>query len=256
MSVGAGDRRNPPTSARRRSRCRCRARTMWDFFRRVGFGAAPRARLSGRGRRPAARCEDLAADRAGDHGLRPRHLGQPAAARARLHRVRARRGTGAADAGQNRHGRRAASRCCRAETARAVRAMLEAGGAARRHRRRARASWAGGSAGKTGTAHKQENGGYAADKYVSSFVGFAPVSAPRLVIAVMIDEPSAGQHYGGAVAAPGVLAGHAGRAAPARRAARRAARRSSCRARSTKRRRALEVKCAWTRSAARAPRAR
>ena len=37
---------------------------------------------------------------------------------------------------------------------------------------------------------------------MSSFVGFAPVSDPRLVIAVMIDEPSAGQYYGGAVAAP------------------------------------------------------
>ena len=57
-------------------------------------------------------------------------------------------------------------------------------------------------AGKTGTAHKQENGIYAAHKYVSSFVGLAPVSSPRLVIAVMIDEPSNGQYYGGAVAAP------------------------------------------------------
>jgi len=57
-------------------------------------------------------------------------------------------------------------------------------------------------AGKTGTAHKEENGGYAAHKYVSSFVGFAPASDPRLVIAVMLDEPSAGQYYGGAVAAP------------------------------------------------------
>jgi cell division protein FtsI (penicillin-binding protein 3) len=56
-------------------------------------------------------------------------------------------------------------------------------------------------AGKTGTAHKEENGGYAANKYVSSFVGFGPVSDPRLVIAVMIDEPT-GQYYGGAVAAP------------------------------------------------------
>jgi cell division protein FtsI (penicillin-binding protein 3) len=37
---------------------------------------------------------------------------------------------------------------------------------------------------------------------VSSFVGFAPASDPRLVIAVMLDEPSAGQYYGGAVAAP------------------------------------------------------
>lgn len=57
-------------------------------------------------------------------------------------------------------------------------------------------------AGKTGTAHKQSGNAYAADRYVSSFVGFAPVSAPRLVIAVMIDEPSAGQYYGGVVAAP------------------------------------------------------
>jgi cell division protein FtsI (penicillin-binding protein 3) len=57
-------------------------------------------------------------------------------------------------------------------------------------------------AGKTGTAHKLENGGYAAHKYIASFVGFAPASDPRLVVAVMIDEPSAGQYYGGAVAAP------------------------------------------------------
>jgi cell division protein FtsI (penicillin-binding protein 3) len=56
-------------------------------------------------------------------------------------------------------------------------------------------------AGKTGTAHKLEGGSYT-DKYVSSFVGFAPVSAPRLVVAVMVDEPSAGKYYGGEVAAP------------------------------------------------------
>ena len=57
-------------------------------------------------------------------------------------------------------------------------------------------------AGKTGTAHKQEGGRYADDRYVASFVGFAPASNPRLIIAVMIDEPSNGQYYGGAVAAP------------------------------------------------------
>jgi len=56
-------------------------------------------------------------------------------------------------------------------------------------------------AGKTGTAHKLEGGVYA-NKYVSSFVGFAPVSDPRLIVAVMIDEPSGGKHYGGEVAAP------------------------------------------------------
>jgi cell division protein FtsI (penicillin-binding protein 3) len=56
-------------------------------------------------------------------------------------------------------------------------------------------------AGKTGTAHKIEGGNYA-NKYVASFVGFAPVSDPRYIVAVMIDEPSTGVHYGGQVAAP------------------------------------------------------
>jgi cell division protein FtsI (penicillin-binding protein 3) len=55
--------------------------------------------------------------------------------------------------------------------------------------------------GKTGTAHKQENGVYQ-NKYIASFVGFAPVSSPRIIVAVMIDEPSAGKYYGGQVAAP------------------------------------------------------
>lgn len=55
--------------------------------------------------------------------------------------------------------------------------------------------------GKTGTAHKIEGGVYAR-KYVASFVGIAPISDPRLVVAVMIDEPSAGGHYGGDVAGP------------------------------------------------------
>jgi cell division protein FtsI (penicillin-binding protein 3) len=57
-------------------------------------------------------------------------------------------------------------------------------------------------AGKTGTAQKVENGVYAEGKYIASFIGMAPASNPRLIMAVMIDEPSAGQYYGGAVAAP------------------------------------------------------
>jgi cell division protein FtsI (penicillin-binding protein 3) len=56
-------------------------------------------------------------------------------------------------------------------------------------------------AGKTGTAHKLRNGQYVKE-YVASFVGFAPVSDPRIVIAVMIDEPGGGSYYGGQVAAP------------------------------------------------------
>lgn len=56
--------------------------------------------------------------------------------------------------------------------------------------------------GKTGTAHKLDAHGNYSDRYVASFVGFAPASDPRVIIAVMIDEPSAGQYYGGTVAAP------------------------------------------------------
>ena len=86
-------------------------------------------------------------------------------------------------------------------TARAVRAMLEL--AVNRNGTAPRAQIMGYRvAGKTGTAHKQENGVYAADKYVSSFIGLAPASLPRLVIAVMLDEPSDGRYYGGTVAAP------------------------------------------------------
>ncbi|MBI3479498.1 MAG: penicillin-binding protein 2 [Nitrosomonadales bacterium] len=56
-------------------------------------------------------------------------------------------------------------------------------------------------AGKTGTAHKLEDGRYV-NHYVASFVGVAPVSNPRLVVAVMIDDPSGAEYYGGEVAAP------------------------------------------------------
>ena len=57
-------------------------------------------------------------------------------------------------------------------------------------------------AGKTGTAMKPENGGYNEHKYVSSFVGFGPVAAPRFIIGVMLDEPSGAKYYGGDVGAP------------------------------------------------------
>ena len=56
--------------------------------------------------------------------------------------------------------------------------------------------------GKTGTAHKQEGRGYADKKYRSFFVGMAPIDKPRIVVAVMIDEPNNGKHFGGDVAAP------------------------------------------------------
>jgi cell division protein FtsI (penicillin-binding protein 3) len=56
--------------------------------------------------------------------------------------------------------------------------------------------------GKTGTARKQEGKGYADKKYRAWFVGLAPIDNPRIVVAVMVDEPSNGKFYGGEVAAP------------------------------------------------------
>ncbi|MHB8951145.1 MAG: peptidoglycan D,D-transpeptidase FtsI family protein, partial [Rhodoferax sp.] len=54
--------------------------------------------------------------------------------------------------------------------------------------------------GKTGTAYKQEGRGYATKKYRGVFVGVAPIDQPRIVVAVMIDEPTGGKYFGGDVA--------------------------------------------------------
>jgi cell division protein FtsI/penicillin-binding protein 2 len=58
-------------------------------------------------------------------------------------------------------------------------------------------------AGKTGTAEKPDpvNGGYSKTKYYASFIGYAPAHDPRILVAVMVDEPQ-GMIYGGEVAAP------------------------------------------------------
>ncbi|MFO1417530.1 MAG: penicillin-binding transpeptidase domain-containing protein [Methylotetracoccus sp.] len=57
-------------------------------------------------------------------------------------------------------------------------------------------------AGKTGTVKKNNGRGYASSLHMAVFAGLAPASNPRLVMVVMVDEPSAGEYYGGAVAAP------------------------------------------------------
>jgi cell division protein FtsI (penicillin-binding protein 3) len=56
--------------------------------------------------------------------------------------------------------------------------------------------------GKSGTAYKQVGKGYAKNKYRSWFTGMAPIEKPRIIVAVMVDEPSDGQHFGGVVAGP------------------------------------------------------
>ncbi len=173
---------------------------MWEFFRRIGFGAPPQLEFPGeaigklrdyRSWRPIEQ-----ATMAYGHGISVSLMQL-----ARAYTVFARGGelvpltlvrTATPVAG---------AQVLSAETAREVVAMLELavqpGGTAPRARIM---GWR--VAGKTGTAHKLENGTYAPNRYVSSFVGFAPVSKPRIVIAVMIDEPAAGGYYGGTVAAP------------------------------------------------------
>ncbi len=88
-----------------------------------------------------------------------------------------------------------------AETARAVRLMLETVVSSNGTARRA-AITGYRVAGKTGTAKKATGRGYVDGKYQSVFVGMAPVTNPRFVMVVMIDEPGGKEYYGGAVAAP------------------------------------------------------
>jgi cell division protein FtsI (penicillin-binding protein 3) len=172
---------------------------MWELYQRVGFGQAPQLGFPGaaagklrhpRGWRPIEQ-----ATMAYGHGISVSLVQL-----ARAYTVFARDGELVPLTLVKSPVPASGERVLSAQTARAVRGMLELavqpGGTGPRARI---VGWR--VAGKTGTAHKLENGTYAADKYLSSFVGFAPVSAPRLVVAVMIDEPG-GQYYGGAVAAP------------------------------------------------------
>ncbi|MGH2973555.1 MAG: peptidoglycan D,D-transpeptidase FtsI family protein [Solirubrobacterales bacterium] len=57
-------------------------------------------------------------------------------------------------------------------------------------------------AGKTGTAQVAIKGGYSTTKFIASFVGFAPANNPRLLVAVVVNDPKGGNYYGGTVAAP------------------------------------------------------
>ncbi len=173
---------------------------MWDMFNRAGFGVAPQLGFPGEaeGRlRPARTWRPVEqATMAYGHGISVSLVQL-----ARAYTMFARDGELVPLTLVKSDAPAAGTRVLSPQTARAVRAMLELavqpGGTAPRARIM---GWR--VAGKTGTAHKQENGGYAPDKYIASFVGLAPASDPRIVVAVMIDEPSDGKYYGGVVAAP------------------------------------------------------
>jgi cell division protein FtsI (penicillin-binding protein 3) len=173
---------------------------MWEFYRKLGFGTHPAlgfpGEASGRLRDAKTWRPIEQATMAYGHGISVSLIQL-----ARAYSVFARDGEMVSLSLMRRETPASLERVISVDTARAVRDMLELavqpGGTAPRARIMGYRV-----AGKTGTAHKLENGLYAAKRYISSFAGFAPATAPRLVIAVMIDEPSAGQYYGGAVAAP------------------------------------------------------
>jgi cell division protein FtsI (penicillin-binding protein 3) len=177
-----------------------RPETLWSLFHQVGFGAAPHSGFPGEvpGRlRAAASWRPIEqATMSYGHGISVSLLQL-----ARAYLIFATDGELRPATLLRREVPAGATRVISAPTARAVRRMLEM--AAQPGGTAPRAQVTGYHvAGKTGTSHKPEGRGYATDRFVASFVGFAPASAPRLVVAVMIDEPPVGRHTGGAAAAP------------------------------------------------------
>ncbi len=177
---------------------KCEPRDMWDMFTSVGFGQAPRFGFPGSvaGRmRPYNTWRPIdQATMSYGHGISVSLIQV-----ARSYMVFARNGEMIPLSFEKLSQPPQAQRIISEKTAQQMRDMME------------KVVGPGGTAplaqipgyrvaGKTGTAHKVEAGRYV-NKYVASFVGFAPASDPRIIIAVMIDEPS-GQHFGGQVAAP------------------------------------------------------
>ena len=174
------------------------AQTLWDMYTNVGFGQAPRLDFPGAvaGRlRPAKTWKPIEqATISYGHGVSVTLIQL-----ARAYSVFANDGLLTPLTLLKADTSAAPIRAMSPETARAIRKMLEMAVGPEGTAPAARiAGYRVG--GKTGTAYKIKNGQYVRE-YVASFVGFAPVSDPRIVVAVMIDEPI-GAHYGGQVAAP------------------------------------------------------
>ena len=177
-----------------------RPRDLWNILSAVGFGAPPKSGFPGEA---SGRLRDFNnwkpiehATMSYGHGISVSLLQL-----ARAYTVFATDGTLAPLTFVRRDTPISGQRVISARTARTVRAMLEgvthSGGTAVQARVTGYRV-----AGKTGTVHKLIDGSYAPHRYIASFVGFAPVSDPRLVVAVMLDEPSGEKYYGGDVAAP------------------------------------------------------
>lgn len=175
------------------------SREMWSRFTELGLGQAPHTGFPGAaaGRlRPWERWRPIEkATMAYGYGLSVSLLQM-----ARAYTVFARDGDMVSLSLLRRNGEPTSVQVYPPAVARAVRGMLEA--AAGPDGAKAAQVQGYRVAGKSGTARKIVDGKYSTNRYRSSFVGFAPVSNPRIVVAVSIDEPDAGAYYGGRVAAP------------------------------------------------------
>lgn len=179
------------------------AQELWEMYTKLGFGQAPKfgfpGTATGRMRNHKTWRPIEQATMSYGHGLTASTIQL-----AHAYTIFARDGELVPLTFNKRNGNAdapAAERIISAKTAQTMRAMLETvtqpGGSATRARVPGYRV-----AGKTGTAYKVERGQYVR-KYIASFCGFAPVSNPRIIVAVMIDEPEpSGPHYGGQVAAP------------------------------------------------------
>lgn len=175
------------------------SQTLWDMYSELGFGTSPKIGFPGAasGRlRPAKSWRPIEqATISYGHGISVSLMQL-----VRAYTALARNGDVIDLTFKRTHQEAQGRQIFRPEVARQMRAMMAqtvgAGGTARR------VSVQGYTvAGKTGTANKIENGEYV-NKYVSSFVGMAPAGQPRIIVAVMIDEPTRGSYYGGTVSAP------------------------------------------------------
>ena len=195
------------------------AQTLWELYAAVGFGQAPRIGFPGAvaGRlRPYRSWRPIEqATIAYGYGVSVSLLQL-----ARAYTVFARDGDVVPLSCVKRRCAARAGSACSAAKPRARCAHARDGGRPRAAPRRRRRSTATGSPARP--APRASATAAYVNKYVASFVGFAPASDPRVVVAVMIDEPSAGKYYGGAGRRAGVRADRRRRAAHPARAARHA----------------------------------
>jgi cell division protein FtsI (penicillin-binding protein 3) len=173
---------------------------MWELFSHVGFGQKPQLRFPGA---VTGRLRPYKTWRPIEQATMSYGYGLSASLfqLARAYTVFARDGEVIPVTMLKQDAPAAGARVFKPETARAVREMLRlaAGPGGTAPKAQAIGYSVGG---KTGTAHKQEGKEYASNKYRAWFVGMAPIERPRVVVAVMIDEPGNGVYYGGDVAAP------------------------------------------------------